>query len=138
MLIAPMGMWLLERVCEQLGEWPDLTVTMNLSPRQLWDPQLVPGIESIVAASGVDPRRLRFEITESAIMEDAAAAMQTFARIKELGIALCIDDFGTGYSSLSYLIDMPIDLLKIDRSFISNVDRTVQSREMVKAITALA
>jgi len=139
-LIVPIGLWVLDRVCEQINEWGDNapTVTINISPRQLSDRNLLRSIKSALTRHDVDPRRLRFEITEGVVMEDAVAALDIFAQIRELGVRLCIDDFGTGYSSLSYLIDLPIDVLKIDRSFIGNMDRNTRSEEMVKTIITLA
>ncbi len=138
-LIVPIGERVLDMVCEQLATWShDVSVTVNLSPRQLSDPNFLRGIEYALERHAVDARRLRFEITESVVMEDAEAAMEIFASIRELGARLCIDDFGTGYSSLSYLLDLPIDMLKIDRSFIGNMHRDKRSDEMVKTIITLA
>jgi len=139
-LIVSVGEWVLDRVCLQINEWGDNTptVTVNLSPRQLSDRNLVRSIRSALARHEVDGRRLRFEITEGVLMEDAVAALEVFNQIRELGVRLCIDDFGTGYSSLSYLIDLPVDMLKIDRSFIGNMERNARSEEMVKTIITLA
>jgi len=141
-LIVPMGDWVLQRVCEQLDVWgaaghvPSMTV--NLSLRQLADPCLLGRIEGALALHPTRARQLRFEITESAVMEDAEAARSIFSSIRELGIGLCIDDFGTGYSSLSHLVNLPIDILKIDRSFILNMDRNRSSTTMVRTIIDLA
>jgi diguanylate cyclase (GGDEF)-like protein/PAS domain S-box-containing protein len=140
-LILPLGTHVLSRVCRQLHEWdaagaPPLCVSVNVSVRQLADPDLVDRVAEIVRAEGVDPSRLRLEITESALMADAAGAQETFARIRALGIELCIDDFGTGYSSLSYLVNLPIGAMKIDRAFISKMDR--DGEEMVRMIISLA
>jgi len=140
-LILPLGTYVLHGVCRQLREWdaagaPPLSVSVNVSVRQLADPDLVDRVAEIVRAERVDPSRLRLEITESALMADAAGAQETFARIRALGIELCIDDFGTGYSSLSYLVNLPIGAMKIDRAFISTMDR--DGEEMVRMIVSLA
>jgi EAL domain-containing protein (putative c-di-GMP-specific phosphodiesterase class I) len=115
-----------------------LTFSVNLSLCQLADSELIACIESIVAEHPPGRGRLRFEITESAVMHDAAAVMETFSKIRALGIELCIDDFGTGYSSLSYLINMPITALKIDRSFVADLGSSHESIEMVRTIITLA
>ncbi len=142
-LIIPIGAAVLRRVCRQFDEWSarfekPLTVSVNLSLHQLEDPELVPRLAEIAADHSFERWRLRFEITESAVMQDAEAALETFSKIRDLGFELCIDDFGTGYSSLSYLIHMPIRTLKIDRSFIANVDRDPKSEELVRTIITLA
>ena len=142
-LIVPIGAGALQRVCRQLDEWSDglemsLTVSVNLSLRQLDDPDLPELLERLAAEHRLDRWRLRLEITESAIMEDAEAAIATFSKIRALGIDLAVDDFGTGYSSLSHLVNMPITTLKIDRSFVANLDRSRESEEMVRTIVSLA
>jgi len=137
-LIIPIGISVLEQICREFDQFDrEVMVSVNLSLRQLEDPDLVPRLESILANRTSDRWRLQFEITESAVMEDAEAAIETFSKIRDLGVDLCIDDFGTGYSSLSYLIDMPIQTLKIDRSFIANFDRG-RGQEMVRTIITLA
>jgi len=135
-LIVPIGAAALRQVCARMAEWDcALTFSVNLSLHQLADVALIESIESILAAHPRRHGRLRFEITESALMHDPAAALETFSKIRALGIELCIDDFGTGYSSLSHLMNMPIAALKIDRSFVADMDRGV---EMVRTIIALA
>jgi len=142
-LIVPIGTSTLRRVCRQLDEWSadfetPMTVSVNLSLHQLEDPGLLGVLEGLVAEHSFDRWKLRLEITESAVMEDAEGTMAIFSKIRDLGIDLCIDDFGTGYSSLSYLVHMPITTLKIDRSFVTNLDRNRQSEEMVRTIIHLA
>lgn len=143
-LIVPIGAAALRRVCRQLDEWSDglvetpLTVSVNLSLRQLEDPDLPELLERLAEEHALDRWRLRLEITESAIMEDAQVAMAIFSKIRALGIDLAVDDFGTGYSSLSQLVNMPITTLKIDRSFVANLDRSRESEEMVRTIVTLA
>jgi EAL domain-containing protein (putative c-di-GMP-specific phosphodiesterase class I) len=139
-LIAPIGAAVLRTAVAQMNEWSgacECTMSVNLSMRQLEDPDLIPRLQALLA-SQTNRWRLSFEITESAVMEDAKTAMETFARIRDLGIELCIDDFGTGYSSLSYLIHMPIAAVKIDQSFIANLARGGDGEEMVRTIIALA
>jgi len=142
-LIIPIGAAMLREVCRQFEQWSEsfdrpLTVSVNLSLRQLEDPDFLARLEAIRRDHCFDDWRLRFEITESAVMEDADAALQLFSKVRDLGFDLCIDDFGTGYSSLSYLINMPIRTLKIDRSFITNIEHNRESEEMVRTIITLA
>ncbi len=142
-LIVPIGTSTLRRVCRQMDEWSadsetPMTVSVNLSLHQLEDPDLLSVLENLVAEHSFDRWKLRLEITESAVMEDAQGTMAIFSKIRDLGIDLCIDDFGTGYSSLSYLVNMPITTLKIDRSFVTNLDRNRKSEEMVRTIINLA
>ena len=94
---------------------------MNLSPRELAQPDLVDRVRATLRNAGVDPRRLCLEITESALLDDADVALATLAQLKDIGVLLAIDDFGTGYSSLNYLRRLPVDVVKIDRSFIAEV-----------------
>ena len=125
-LIRELGWWSLREACRQMSHWRarsesclDLTISVNLSAKQLLQPHLVDEIDKLLREVGLPPGALKLEITESAVMADPAAAAQTLQQIKSLGIRLAIDDFGTGYSSLSYLHRFPLDTLKIDRSFIS-------------------
>ncbi|HET6231431.1 MAG TPA: EAL domain-containing protein [Longimicrobiaceae bacterium] len=142
-LIVPIGMWVLGEACRQLRRLrqvkggPELTVAVNLSARQFAQPDLVERIAAELERTGVDPARLKLEITESTIMQHSEGVTETLHRLKALGIQLYIDDFGTGYSSLSYLHRLPLDALKIDRSFISGRDGT-QNLPLVRAIVALA
>jgi diguanylate cyclase (GGDEF)-like protein/PAS domain S-box-containing protein len=125
-LIRELGWWSLREACRQMSNWRahsesclDLTISVNLSAKQLLQPHLVDEMEKLLREVGLPPGALKLEITESAVMADPAAAAETLQQIKSLGIRLAIDDFGTGYSSLSYLHRFPLDTLKIDRSFIS-------------------
>ena len=125
-LIRELGWWSLREACRQMSQWRarsksylDLTISVNLSAKQLLQPHLVEEMEKLLREIGLPPEALKLEITESAVMADPAAAAETLQAIKSLGIRLAIDDFGTGYSSLSYLHRFPLDTLKIDRSFIS-------------------
>jgi diguanylate cyclase (GGDEF)-like protein/PAS domain S-box-containing protein len=117
--------WVITTAIRQLVEWQrrglDLAVAVNLSVRNLYEPELVPWLAGVLAQFGVDAKSLEFEITESELMDDPLLAMEVLGRLKSLGVATSIDDFGTGYSSLSYLKHLPIDQLKIDRSFVGNM-----------------
>ena len=127
-MIRELGWWSLREACRQMSNWRarseaylDLSVSVNLSVKQLLQPHLVEDMKQLLRDVTLPPQALKLEITESAVMADPAAAAETLQQIKLLGISLAIDDFGTGYSSLSYLHRFPLDTLKIDRSFISGV-----------------
>ncbi|MEA2239819.1 MAG: hypothetical protein QOC81_4543 [Thermoanaerobaculia bacterium] len=140
-LIVPIGVWVLKRVCAQLRRWQTmacapLTASINVSLRQTFDPTLIDELNRVLEAAQVSGASIRLEITESAMVERSAADF--FERVRQLGIELCIDDFGTGYSSLAYLVNLPIDALKIDRSFIGTLDSSNEHCELVKTIIALA
>jgi EAL domain-containing protein (putative c-di-GMP-specific phosphodiesterase class I) len=113
-------------------------MAVNLSPRQFRQPDLVQMVARIVGETGQDPRLLDLEITESALMENVEQAVETLLALKALGIRICIDDFGTGYSSLSYLKRFPLDLLKIDRSFIKGLPDDGDDAAIINAILAMA
>ena len=123
-MIRELGWWNLRRACLQISDWngrrnggPPLTMSVNLSVKQFLQPNLVAEIEKLLRETELAPDTLRLEITESTVMVDPSAAVETLLQIKSLGVCLSIDDFGTGYSSLSYLHRFPLDTLKIDRSF---------------------
>ena len=144
-LIVPMTVQILESACKQVKEWQlrfpadvPLSIAVNLSGKHFADPQLVSQIKNVLALSGLDPASLKLELTESAIMENAERAIQMLSQIKETGVQLSIDDFGTGYSSLSYLHRFPIDLLKVDRSFVSAMEENSENGEIVRTVIALA
>jgi EAL domain-containing protein (putative c-di-GMP-specific phosphodiesterase class I)/CRP-like cAMP-binding protein len=148
-LIAEMGLWALGEGCrtltklqeaasDQRGDSPPLYMSINVSPRQLSDPQLTDTLRHIVEGAGIDPRQLRLEITETALMEEPDLAAEILGNLHELGVRIMIDDFGTGYSSLSYLNRFPIDTLKIDRSFIHTMLEQQVSERIVRSVTGLA
>ena len=142
-LIIPVGEWVVQEVCTQLRAWQAQglavrPVAINLSARQLRQDDLAGAIERIVGASGVEPTLLEFELTESMLMADPAAAVAILGRIKELGIRLSIDDFGTGYSSLAYLKRFPLDALKIDRTFVRDLPHDSEDAAITKAVIDLA
>ncbi len=142
-LIIPIGEWVLRTACEQSQAWlraglAPLRMAVNLSPRQFRQPDLVQMVARIVGETGQDPRLLDLEITESALMENVELAVETLLALKALGIRVCIDDFGTGYSSLSYLKRFPLDVLKIDRSFIMGLPDDGDDAAIINAILAMA
>ena len=139
-LIYPVGRWVLNTACQQLQNWKqsfpeytDLTMSVNVSTKQLSEINLVEHIREILQESQINPHSLKLEITESTVMGDRDRTLQILDQLKKLEIQFCIDDFGTGYSSLRRLTDFPIDILKIDRSFINNEEWVI-----VTAIGTLA
>ncbi len=144
-LIVPIGWWVLHEACSQLAYWQSLpwagrplAVTVNLSGKQFMQADLVERVEEILHTTGIQPGSLRLEMTESTIMEQAEEAVEKLMALRRLGVKLYIDDFGTGYSSLSYLHRLPVDALKIDRSFISEMDSGSERAEIVGTIVTLA
>ncbi|MCH9673080.1 MAG: EAL domain-containing protein [Gammaproteobacteria bacterium] len=142
-LIGRLGELVIRQVCAQIKEWEgegldNVKIAINLSGRQFNDPELVNTIKSILTQYGVRPDALVLELTENTVMQNAEASIEMLDELKALGIALAVDDFGTGYSSLSYLKRLPIDHLKIDRSFVSNVPDDADESAIVRAIVALA
>jgi diguanylate cyclase (GGDEF)-like protein/PAS domain S-box-containing protein len=143
-LIIPIGEWVLQEVCRQMRVWGatpgmgPIAVSANLSTRQFAQPDLVSRVRDAMGEAGPQAGHLRLEVTESAVMENATAAARLLTDLKGLGIELSIDDFGTGHSSLSALHELPIDTLKIDRSFIGRMDSGASDAEIVRTIVALA
>ncbi len=142
-LIVPVGAWVLRTACAQNKAWQDaglgnLRVAVNLSARQFGAIDLVPNLEAVLADTGLAPACLEIELTESLFMSDITPAVETLHRIKALGVNLSIDDFGTGYSSLSYLSRFPIDVLKIDRSFVNDIGIDDNESPIVASIITLA
>jgi predicted signal transduction protein with EAL and GGDEF domain len=143
-LIIPIGNWVLETACRQLKGWQDneatrdLVVAVNVSAKQFHQAGFVDGIGQILARTGANPAHLKLELTESVIVDDIADTIEKMKALKTLGIGFSMDDFGTGYSSLSYLRQLPLDQLKIDRSFIHEVETNVGDAEIVKSIIAMA
>jgi predicted signal transduction protein with EAL and GGDEF domain len=144
-LIIPLGRWVLAEACRQLAEWrrspsidPGLTISVNVSFRQLNQAGLVEDVEGVLSETGLSPRSLRLEMTESSIMGNASQAFGMVRKLKEMGIGLEIDDFGTGYSSLSHLCLLPFDTLKVDRSFVTHIAGDDEKSIIVKSILALA
>lgn len=140
-LILPLGEWILREACRQCKEWEaaghDLHVAVNLSMRQFQDPDLVAKIRAVLDEAQLSPTKLELEITESAAMQDAEASIAVMNSLKMIGIRLAIDDFGTGYSSLSYLKRIPADIIKIDRSFVSEIHNNPDDFAIVRTVLAL-
>ncbi len=141
-LIEAIGDWVVEEICRQDAQWRaeglDLEIGFNLSPRQLWQADLVDKIVSPIVVAGMDPTRVTVEITESTAMTDPDRTIAILGELHERGLKLAIDDFGTGYSSLARLKHMPVDILKIDRSFVRDVDQDRDAGSMVSAMISLA
>lgn len=144
-LIVPMTMLLLKKACGQAAEWirngvapSELIMSINISPGHFSQGSLVEDIRHVLDETKLDPRCLKLEITESAVMEDAEKAIEVLTEIKAIGVHLSIDDFGTGYSSLSYLHSFPIDTLKVDRSFVKAMESGSGRGEIVETVIALA
>ena len=141
-LIVPLGEWVLRTACEEFKTWqrqglPIERIVVNVSGVQLHQGDLVDTIDNILKTSELDPRHLELEITESLIMQEAEQAIAILERLRELCISLAIDDFGSGYSSLSQLKRLPIDKLKIDRSFVMDVPQDPNDEAIVRAVLAL-
>jgi diguanylate cyclase (GGDEF)-like protein/PAS domain S-box-containing protein len=143
-VLPDIGDWVLFQACRHTATWnramsgPPLTLRVNLSANQLAEPRLLLTLDDALTNSGLDPNLLCLEITESALLRENPTATDNLAAIHGRGMRLSIDDFGTGYASLSYLRDLPIDVIKIDRSFIANIDTEERDHRIVGGIIALA
>jgi EAL domain-containing protein (putative c-di-GMP-specific phosphodiesterase class I) len=143
-LIGAIGEWVLERSCRHRTSWlhdhpgVPLDLAVNVSTRQLMSPDFSATVAAVLDRTGMEPSALILEITESILIEDSERAMIVLGDLKRLGIRLALDDFGTGYSSMSYLRRLPIDILKIDQSFIADIDHVITGGAVVEAVTNLA
>ncbi len=141
-LIVPIGAWVLAEACRRAAAWraagSTAGVSVNLSPRQLAQPDLVDHVGRALAETGLDPRALTLEITESTLLGGGERPLQALRELKDLGIRLALDDFGTGYSSLAYLTRLPLDELKLDRAFIARLEPGSQETEVTAAIMEMA
>jgi diguanylate cyclase (GGDEF)-like protein len=142
-LVVPIGEWILRTAVAQRRAWsdagvPDVPVAVNLSGKQFLGTDVVALVDDVLRTSGLPPRLLELELTESISMDDPGRTADLMRQLRELGTTLSIDDFGTGYSSLSYLKRLPVDKLKVDRSFVLDVHQSAESLAMVKAIIAMA
>jgi diguanylate cyclase (GGDEF)-like protein len=148
-LIVPIGAWVLEESCRQAAAWTHerrsdgfggdpISISVNLSPRQLVEPGFVDEVAAILAGTAISPEAVWLEITEGALAGDAESTLDVLRRLREVGVRLAIDDFGTGYASLGYLKSFPVEALKIDRSFISGLGRGTEDTTIVQSVIALA
>jgi EAL domain-containing protein (putative c-di-GMP-specific phosphodiesterase class I) len=144
-LILPIECWVLAEACRQTRTWQtmspggaELELSVNLSPSHFQHPELIAEVRAALDATGLHPGSLILEITERAVMTNATANIATLHALKDLGVQLAIDDFGTGYSSLSYLHHFPVDILKIDRSFIDGLGQMAADTVIVRTVIALA
>jgi diguanylate cyclase (GGDEF)-like protein/PAS domain S-box-containing protein len=143
-LIEPIGQWVLRTACQRAKAWldngyPPLKVAVNISPRELIRPrEFARGISRILSSTGLDPRYLELEMTESLLVQNAEENIAVLRKLGQEGVRIAVDDFGTGYSSLSYLRQLPIDTLKIDRSFVRDIERDPKDVPIIRAIVAMA
>ena len=138
-LIVPLGEWVIRTAMAEAARWSEpLTVAVNVSPVQMRSPNLLPTIIHALADTGLDPARFEVEITEGVLLHDSEANMAILHRMRDLGIKVALDDFGTGYSSLNYLRTFPFDKIKIDRSFVNDLEQREDCRAIVSAVIGLA
>ncbi|MBE9142823.1 EAL domain-containing protein [Planktothrix mougeotii LEGE 06226] len=142
-LIIPLGKWILKTACTEAVAWkysglPSLEISINISATQLNDDNFVPEVRSILDQTGLEPQRLKLELTESVLVHNINLTLEKFKQLQELGIEIAIDDFGTGYASLSYIQNFLFDILKIDRCFIKDITRNNKNSAIVSAIIRLA
>ncbi|AFL75825.1 sensor domain-containing protein [Thiocystis violascens] len=143
-LILPIGQWVIDTACDQLKAWEDqahtrfLQLAVNVSARQFHQPDFAARIRASLKRSGANPERLKLELTESVVLENAEAAINQMHQIKALGVSFSLDDFGTGYSSLSYLKRLPLSQLKIDRTFLRDIGTDPNDAAIVRAILAMS
>jgi len=142
-LILPLGEWVIRTACQQLQKWreqghPEISLSVNLSGRQFMQTDLVNMVQQVLKETGVNPKNLELELTESMLMADADQTIEKLHSFRALGLSLSIDDFGTGYSSLAYLKKFPIQTLKIDRSFVRDLGSNSDDNAIVKATIAMA
>jgi diguanylate cyclase (GGDEF)-like protein len=142
-LIRPLGRWVLRRACEDLAalserHGPHLHMSVNVSPAQIFDPALPADVTDILDETGIEPGRLHVELTEGVLAERGELACDALLKLRQTGVRLVIDDFGTGYSALSYLTRLPVDGVKIDRSFVKELDDQTPEAAIVAAVVSLA
>ena len=141
-LIVPIGQWVLREACTQARRWsnaglPSMSIAVNISAVEFRRRDFLEGVRSIVQGTGIDPHLLQLEITESVLMQDVRAGAAILRELKSLGVRIALDDFGTGYSSLSYLNQFPIDILKIDKSFVQDINAGSENGIIVSAVIGM-
>jgi EAL domain-containing protein (putative c-di-GMP-specific phosphodiesterase class I) len=142
-LILPMGCWVMETACAQIKAWENdaqtsaLQIAVNVSARQFRQPDFVAKVQRVLTDSGIQPSRLKLELTESMLLEDARDTIAKMQVIKQMGVLFSMDDFGTGYSSLAYLAQLPLDQLKIDKSFVRNLPGVNKDETIARAIITM-
>ena len=139
----PIGKWVLEEACRQTSSWqqagyPLKGVSVNVSALQFSRPDFVDTIDEVLSSTGLEPRYLELELTESLVIRDVRESARKMAELRELGVQISVDDFGAGYSSLSYLQRLPIDILKLDRSFVEEFQASDSNSSLVHGIVTLA
>ena len=144
-LVVPIGMWAMEQACRQLAQWQatyagigHISVAVNVSMRQLLQASFLPEVRRILESTGVIPQTLELELTETSAMANPLQTIENLAMLKKLGLCLALDDFGTGYSSLAYLQKLPIDILKIDKTFVQGLGSDRNDMQIIRLIMALA
>ena len=142
-LILPIGEWVLKTACQQLKIWSDKGhsihhLAVNVSPRQFRQPNFISQVKQILDDTGADPGQLGLELTEGMVIDNILDTIEKMQGLKALGIELSIDDFGTGYSSLAYLKKMPLDILKIDQSFVRDIENDLNDAAIVDTIISMA
>jgi EAL domain-containing protein (putative c-di-GMP-specific phosphodiesterase class I) len=144
-LVVPIGMWAMEQACKQLAEWQakypsidNLSVAVNVSMRQLLQASFFAEVRRILDSTGVIPRTIELELTETSAMANPLQTIENLTMLKKLGLCLALDDFGTGYSSLAYLQKLPIDILKIDKTFVHGLGTNQSDMEIIRLIMVLA
>jgi EAL domain-containing protein (putative c-di-GMP-specific phosphodiesterase class I) len=142
-LINSIGEWVLRTACIQVREWAtsenrELKIAVNISGKQIKHPKFLEMLTTIIQETGVDPKNLELEFTESVLMENMENTIEKFRKLKEMGIQLSIDDFGTGYSSLNYLKHFPVDRIKIDKSFVDDINSNERDAAIIEAIVTIA
>ena len=139
----PIGQWVLETACKQLKTWADhperrkLQLAVNISPRQFRQADFVEQLREVLTRTGIDPTRLKLELTESLVLDNVADSIEKMHAIKTMGVSFSMDDFGTGYSSLSYLKQLPLDQLKIDQSFVRDIGTDANDTAIVRTIITM-
>jgi EAL domain-containing protein (putative c-di-GMP-specific phosphodiesterase class I) len=140
-LIIPVGEWVIKSACmdfAQITDSKDLTLCINVSPRQFWEPGFVQRCKTIFNDTGINPEHVRFEITENIVIKDLDDSIEKMKALSSIGVSFSVDDFGTGYSSFTYLKRLPVDSLKIDKSFVSKIDVNDADAAIVETIISMA